>query len=119
MEVKFIEHKNKRILYVDYRGAKNENDMLDTLKKDVEIEKTLKDKTLLLANFENAPITQKYMDEVKRSGVEIRSKIMSKTALIGITGIKNIFVQGYIRFTGQKDMKMFNSEDDAKEWLVS
>jgi hypothetical protein len=39
MEVKWIEHKGKNILYVDYREAKDDNDLISLLKQEVEIEK--------------------------------------------------------------------------------
>ena len=119
MEVKFIEHKGNKILYVDYRGAKNDSDLFKVLEKDVEIEKTLTEKSLLLANFENTFLSYRYMEEVKKSGKEIRRKIMKKTALVGITGLKVIMLKSYIQFTGQKNMKTFRTEEEALEWLIS
>lgn len=53
MDVKWIEFQGNKILYVDYRGAKDESEMMKILNQDVEIEKTLKEKVPLLANYEN------------------------------------------------------------------
>jgi len=119
MEVRMIEFKGKKILYVDYRGAVNEDDMLANLKKEIEIERTLKEKTLLLSNFQDTYVSPNYMNEVNKTGKEIRTKIISKTALVGIQGVKSILLRSYITFTGQKDMKTFDTEELAKEWLIS
>jgi len=119
MEVKMIDVKGKKVLYVDYRGASNEDDMLANLKKEIEIERTLTEKTLLLSNFQDTYVSPNYMNEVNKTGKEIRSKIISKTALVGIQGVKSILLRSYITFTGQKEMKTFDTEELAKDWLIS
>ena len=119
MDVKWIEHKGRRILYVDYRGAKNEEEMLSVLYKSNEEEKASSEKVTVLANFENTYASSKYMDEVNRLGKEVTKNIVDKTALIGIVGIKKILVNSFIRFTGDNNLKIFDNEDNAKEWLVS
>ena len=78
MEVKFIEHKGKKILYVDYRGAQNDADLFEVLEKDIAFEKTLNEKSLLLANFANVFLSYRYMEKVNKSGKEIRRKKIKK-----------------------------------------
>jgi hypothetical protein len=118
MEIKWIEHKGRKILYDDFRGAKNENELMELLYQAIEIEKKSAEKFLLLINVENTYMTQKYMDEVKRSGKEYRNEKALKTALVGITGLKKILYQGYIAFTGNTKTKPFDNEEAAKDWLV-
>lgn len=117
MEVKLIEYQGKDVLYVDHRGAKHEQEMLQLLHKGVEIEKTLDEGSLLLANFENVFLSYNFMEEVKRSG-ELRSKIMKKTAVVGMSGFKFYLLNTYIKFTGQKKIKTFDTEKAALDWLV-
>jgi len=42
MEVKMIEYKKKKKLFVDYRGAITDKHVLELLEKDIEFEKTKK-----------------------------------------------------------------------------
>ena len=44
---------------------------------------------------------------------------LGKQALLGVTGLKNILLQGFLTVTGTKDMKPFENEAEALEWLVS
>ena len=117
MEVKIIEYKGKKILYADHRGAKDDFDMIKILYKGIEIEKTLKEGSLLLANFENSFNSFRFLEEVKKTG-KFRSKIMKKMAFVGITGIKIILLKMYIEFNGKKGIKTFDNEDEARDWLV-
>ena len=118
MGVKFIEYNGKEILYIDHRGAKNDIELLQILHKGIEIEKTLKENSLALANFENTFLSYQVMEEMKKSGKH-RKKVMKKLALVGISGMKVIFLRAYIEFTGQKNIKTFNTEEEAFDWLVS
>jgi hypothetical protein len=118
MEVKWIEQKGKKILLVDYRGAKNVDDMISILKQETEIERISTDKVSVLANFEKAYYYPKYMEELKKLGKEVRNEKTYKTALIGIVGAKKIFMQAYITFTGDKNLKTFDNEEEAKDWLL-
>ena len=43
---------------------------------------------------------------------------MTKIAVVGITGIKKIFLNVYNQFIGGKT-KAFETEEEAKEWLVN
>jgi hypothetical protein len=118
METKWIEHKGKQILFVDYRGAKDDNDMLTMLYQEVEIEKKANFKVPVLSNFTGIFPQAKYLSEVKRLGKEIRNDKTTKTALLGIDGLKSLLVQGYIAFTGDKSLKTFDNEEVAKDWLI-
>jgi hypothetical protein len=51
-------------------------------------------------------------------GKQYQQKIV-RQAYIGITGLKNILLQGYGKFTSAKDLKSFEKEADALDWLVS
>ena len=44
---------------------------------------------------------------------------MKPQEVIGISGMKTILLDGYILFTGAKDLKIFNTEAEALDWLVS
>ena len=47
----------------------------------------------------------------------LKAKIQ-KTATVGITRIKKILFKAYITFTGQKDVKLFDNQKEALDWLI-
>ena len=117
MEVKWIECKGKSILYIDYRGVVEHSDSISLLRTAVEIEKNSNGNLLILQNFEKTFANDEYMAEVKKLGKDVKDKV-SKNALVGITGVKKILLSTYIAISGEKSIKTFNTEEEAKEWLI-
>ncbi len=119
MEVKWIEHQERKIVYVDFRGARNGEDLLTVLYQFADLLKRSPGKVLSLLNFENVYPTTGFMSEAKKLGKEIGLEKMGKSAYIGVTGLKNVLFQAYLRFTGQGETELFDTEEKAKDWLVS
>jgi len=117
MDVTWITYKDSKILYIDYRGAKDGKDSVGLLMKAIEIERNSKGNLLILQNFEGTFGNDEYFAKVKEVGKEVSDKV-KKNALVGITGIKKILLAGYARFTGEKGLRTFDGEAEAKEWLV-
>jgi hypothetical protein len=117
MKVEWIEYKGKKILYVEYSGAKDDDELIGVLHREVEIEKTLTEKTLCLVTVANAHAGTRYMDELKKLGKEVRNEKVAKTATLGVEGIQRVLFNAYILFTGEVN-KTFSSEEEAKEWLI-
>jgi hypothetical protein len=116
--VKWVEHKGKKILYVDYRGQKTTEAMIETVEESTRIEAESPTKVLVLVNYEDSAASIEYMARVKELGKEIRTQKVLKTALLGITGLKMILYQGYIRFTGETTLQIFTDETAALDWLA-
>ena len=117
-KIKWIEFKEKKILYLDYRGLNNEDEMINLLEEFSDYIKTINTKVLLLTNYTDTYSTQKYLDKLKENGKK-NALFFEKSAVIGIEGIKKVLFKTYTFFTGETNIKLFNNEDDAKEWLVS
>lgn len=118
MEIRWIEYKSKKILHLDYRGAKNEHEMIELLEKGNEYIKNSGRKILVLVDYAHTYATQTYMDKLKENGKQ-NAPFIEKTAVLGVEGIKKILMNTYVLFTGEKNIKLFENEDKAKEWLVS
>ena len=71
----------------------------------------------ILSNFDGVPVGTEFMNKVKPWGKELQPKI-KRQALLGVTGLKNILLQGYILFTGEKEIKTFDSEAEALDYLT-
>ncbi len=116
MSVKWVEYKGKRILYSDYRGLTRQ-EMLDNLDEAARILADEPGACLTLVNYIGVSGTRDYMDRVKRLGKEVLVRKTAKQAILGITGMKVIFLYAYNKVTGGHAMT-FDNEQDAFEWLV-
>lgn len=118
MSLSLRTHKGKQILYVDY-GVLNFENMINLLYDSCHVLKKTNKKMLLLTNFENATVSPPFIKEVRRLGKKIISDKVTKTALLGIYGTREKLVKEYILFTGEENVKTFETEQKAIEWLVS
>ncbi len=118
MGVSWMEYKGKKILYVDYRGAKTAADSLPILHEAIEIERNSQGCLLILQNYTGTYANQEFFEEIKVLGKEVQSKVL-RNAVVGFDPIKRILLSGYILFTGDKTIKTFDAEEAAKKWLVS
>jgi len=116
MSVKPVNYKGKYIYYADYRDCRTEDEMLQTLEEFSNTLMAQPAKVPILNNFEGSSITKEFMIRLKTLGKQADSK-MSKISAIGVKGLKNIFIQAYINFTGQ-DVRVFLTEAEAMEWLI-
>ncbi|MBF0361621.1 MAG: hypothetical protein HQK49_11450 [Oligoflexia bacterium] len=117
--IRWIEYKGKKILYVDYSNLNALEEILQVFERDTEIEKCSSSKLLTLVNYKNISIYNEYMNKVKKFGKEFKAVRENKSALLGIDGAKSIFVKGYLLFTNDKNVQVFDNEISAKEWLIS
>lgn len=118
MGMSYIEHKGKKVLFVDYSGCKTSEDMVALLDKVREEFLNTSGKFLTLNNFNNTFGTQEFMDKANRYGKEIFDERTEKTAVLGITGIKKILLTGYNQFVKNKQ-KPFSTKEAALDYLVS
>lgn len=116
MPVKYIQHKGKTILYVDYSNQIGEQGIV-TLNEQAKVMSTWTEKGLVLDNFANSKASSEFMAHAKKLGKEVFAPKALKTAAIGLTGLQMILVQAYNTFSKDK-LVPFNSEEEAKEWLV-
>ena len=117
MAVSWIEENGKKILYVDYSVCKSSDEMLACLHEYTDILRGLPNRVNCLENYEGSFTSKEFIDEGKVLGKEIHAKKLDKNALIGIFGIKNVLLKTYITFSGQKNVKSFQTKKDALKWL--
>jgi hypothetical protein len=117
MSVEWIEHKGKRILYVDYSGMQEEEG-IKNLETQADLMRTLTESVLVLANYQGTYATPTFMKYVQTLGREVIEPKTKKGALIGITGIKKLLLNTYNMVTGGS-LKAFPDRESALEYLVS
>lgn len=112
-----IYYKDQEILYVDYRGMKEE-EMIQSVHEAERIVYSDGGKPHLhLTNITDCSITSAFMSVAKAYGKKT-SDITIKAAIVGIVGIQFVMLRSYNLFLGGK-MKPFTSEEEAKEYLIN
>lgn len=110
-----VQYQGKEILYVNYQNSSEEEmiAMAEALKTHILSENK---PHLRLVNISGAFATPKFTKIVRELGEETKH-ISFKGAIVGITGGKKALLMIYNKILGGS-MKPFDSESEAKEYLV-
>lgn len=114
--MEWLTYKGKEILYDDYRNLQaNEFPPLVNAIYNLTLE-TGKKNLLIIVD-----VTDSYANKEAVEAFNIAAKdskeITSKTAVLGITGLKKIFLNVVNKFSNI-GAKPFDSIEEAKEWLI-
>jgi hypothetical protein len=116
----FITHKGKEIYFVDYSNIKTNEEFLKTIKETNAFREKItasgKKNLLMLVDITGSYIYGEVLDEIKRSG-KLTKPLTKKEAVVGLTGGQKILLQFFQMFT-KMQLKVFDTQDDAKEWLI-
>lgn len=119
MSISFIQHAGQSIMFADYRECPKEEQQLKLL-EEVAIEIAKQTKPIpLFVTYEGVTGGVKYMSRLKELGNTVFKDHMKCSAVLGITGLKKILFNGYNRATGAKNVKAFDTEAQALDWLVN
>ena len=114
MAVKWIEYKGKQILYVDFRKLYEEQ-VLANDELFIKFVRESPTRVLVLANVEGAAISS--LEKIKEASKKEVTPKVAKSAIVGITGLKDILLRAYNTFTGSS-AHPFATEQEAMEWLI-
>jgi hypothetical protein len=115
--IKWLDHNGKKILYNDYRNLAGDEMLTPIEEMSREVASLGEKELLLLIDFRNSFANKANVEALRKAG-ERNKHLYKKTAVLGITGIKKIFLEMVNKLTSIA-AKPFNSEEDAKNWLVS
>lgn len=121
MPVTWIDYKGKRILYTDCRGLLTNEELIAVLEETKLQIQNSSTRVLSLTDVRDAYLSAEFMNHIKSN----RDLIVLKTdrlALLGIRGLKKVLVDGFLHLAGSEFIekaKLFETEDQAKEYLVS
>ncbi len=117
MPYSFINHKGRRILFVDYTKCSTTNEMIKLLQEVVELYNSSSIKYLALNDFTGTFGSREFLNVAKEHQKLFDEKTI-KTAVLGITGLKKVLLNGYNYFV-QKKQVPFDSKEEALDYLVS
>ena len=118
---KFIEFKGQQIYYVDYSNIKTSEEFLAVIKSTNAFREKLKHDgvkyLLMLVNISGSFVYGDVLSEIKKAA-SLTRELIAKEAIVGITGSKKILLKVLQSFA-KMDFKIFDTEEEALEWLVS
>jgi len=115
MSVKWVEYKNVKILYIDFR-LKSPKQMQMTLKEGFQWIENSTGKTRVLFDYRNAPLNSQFMEKASVYCEKFTHK-KEKVAVLGIQGIKTILFEKQKEEMIEK-ISAFNTEIEAKNYLA-
>jgi hypothetical protein len=117
MPVSYLEHRGKRILYVDYSLCKTQEETIQVLEEAArEFEKS-PTKLLSLDNYNDAYASEEFMKRAKELGKTTISAKREKGAIIGLKGIKRVLLSSYNVFV-KDSLTPFDTKEEALEFLA-
>jgi hypothetical protein len=116
MGIEVIEHKGKKILYVDYSPCKTKEETIALLEKAAEEFKKSTCQLLTLDNYEKQFASQEFMTRAKELS-SVFSPKRKKGAAIGVKGLKKMLLQAYNLFAKDKIIP-FDTKEEALDYLV-
>jgi len=117
MSISYIYHKGKKIMFCDYSKCKTVEETIHVLNL-ARQEYLHSDETFLVLNdFSGGVVSNEFMDKAKQYGKELFDARTPKTASLGITGMKKIFVSTYNLFVKNK-LILFDTKIEALDFLT-
>jgi hypothetical protein len=116
--VKFIEHKGKRILHMDfaYSEMKEVMDAIDEAAALVEKEPPMS--VLGLVDVSVSRFDKELTDKLKEFTAH-NKPYMRMTAIVGIEKIKKVIYLAVMAFSGRKNLILKDTVEEAKDWLAA
>lgn len=117
--VRLIDHKGRKILYIDYSHLKKSEEVLPVIEQlEVKV-RTFKSKQLFLTDATDGAANKEIMDALKRVAKVCKDlDVVEKECIIGVTGLKKVLLKAVNAFA-KSNVVMKNSLEEAKDWLIT
>jgi hypothetical protein len=118
---RFIEHRGRRILHLDYTGLGADMDQVreEMLKSKAVIAGEPPGSVLIMTDVRNARITPaavKMMQELVKHNAPF---VKWSAVVVGLTGVALTAFRATQALSRRRNMRSFSNDAEAREWLVS
>ncbi len=115
--VQFIEHKGKKILHLNFSYCKPDDILSIIDKAKTVIGKQTQKSVYVLTDVTEAGFNSKVSDSMK-DFVNHNKPFVAASAVVGVTGLKQIIYNAVMKFSG-RNLMVFNTLEEAKNWLAT
>jgi len=114
--VQFIQHKGKKILHINFADCKADEVLTVIDQAKLSIRTQAPQSVLTLTDVTNTAFNSKVSDALKEFVMHNKPYVVA-SAVVGVTGLKQIIYNAVMRFSGRK-LTAFDSAAEAKDWLA-
>jgi len=115
--VKWIDHKGKKILFVDYSNTTTD-ESLQIIKESRDVAMTQeKDSVLMLIDVTNNDYNKESWQAMREAASDT-APYTKAFAITGLEGVKRFFLK-VAKIVTKGNLNEFSSADEAKDWLVT
>ncbi len=115
--VRFIEHKGKQILLLDYTDCDPQQVLGVVDEAQAEIASQPPASVLVLADFSRAQIDKAAAERIKKA-LAMDRPYVTRSAWVGTETLPKVFYENFKTFS-QRDFPKFATREEALTWLVS
>ncbi len=117
MKLTYETYKGKKIMRVNFNECASPEELEELAYKLRDEVVSSSGNLLILNNYEGVFLNPQFMNKVKELAKAAQGKV-DKSAVIGVGGVKRILLNGYNAYA-KRNVKAFDTADQAKEYLVS
>ena len=117
MEFQTIDYKSKTIYIVPFSACKTKEEMLQMLEALGELMRASEDKILTLIEADGVNISNDFMSRASELSRDVFQHKREKGAILGINGLKAVFLKAYNLFSKDK-LVPFSTREEALEYLT-
>jgi hypothetical protein len=116
--IRWVEHKEKTILYIDYSNFSNADETIDTISEVNDYVKNLgKYELLMLVDVRKSYADEKIVVEALKNNALTVKPYVKKVAVVGVTRTQEVILT-FVNMFSSLGIKPFDNVDDAKDWLI-
>jgi len=116
--VRFITHKDKRVLLIDYSNITNESELVEMIEqREFVIDSQPKNSVLMVINVSGAKFSKEVLTRAKEANVYDRPYVR-RSALVGAEERQKPAIDAVSMFA-KKHWEMFATLDEALDWIVN
>ena len=116
--INFVLHKQRRVLVYDFTQLPNTSDALQL----IEYARKIAAQQLVNSVFTLSDITGSRYDRDVTAALQGLAKhnkpYVIAGAAVGVTGLQNVVFQSILAFSGRKNIKLFETREQALDWLA-
>jgi hypothetical protein len=114
--IRFIEHKGKQILLLDYSHASAHEMQLMLAHVRITVAQHARESLVTLADFTSAAVDHAVATKIKEV-LTLDRPFVKKTAWVGTESIPHAFMENFHTFS-QREIVTFKTREEAMDWLV-
>ena len=114
--VNFIEHKGRKLLHLDFSHCKAE-EVLQIIDQARAVIGAQPPKSVMTLTDVTETGFNSAVSDAMKAFVEHNKPFVAASAVVGVTGLKQIIFNAVVRFSGRQ-LHAFDTMDQAKDWLA-